>query len=246
MKVEDQYLQAKTEVIVKNNYQNRNRSDNRSNSRDRGQFRQDRGRPRFEQNHRGSNFQNNYRRYNRQNSRGEYRNDNYRSCGYNSGRGRSRERAFSGNYNGNRNRSMSKSRLRSGCRVSTNRDRIRCYNCREYDHFARDFPPLEKKENQRDYNRCLIWRKNKLFWWQNGPVENTQITFFRLMNGRDGTTTFLPLDSKIGGQIIHNWPSVVQFLNREQASYVYKKVDIGELINVSTIQQGDGTRRTIK
>ena len=27
---------------------------------------------------------------------------------------------------------------RSGSRASTNRDRIRCYKCREYDHFARD------------------------------------------------------------------------------------------------------------
>ena len=26
----------------------------------------------------------------------------------------------------------------SGSRASTNRDRIRCYNCREYDHFMRD------------------------------------------------------------------------------------------------------------
>ena len=38
------------------NYQNRNRLNNRSSSRDRGQFRQDRGRPRFEQNYRGNNF----------------------------------------------------------------------------------------------------------------------------------------------------------------------------------------------
>ena len=37
-------------------------------------------------------------------------------------------------------------RPRSGYRASTNKDRIRCYNCREYDHFARDCLPLEKKE----------------------------------------------------------------------------------------------------
>ena len=43
------------------------------------------------------------------------------------------------------------------------------------------------------------------------------------MNGGDGTTTFLPLDSKIGGQINHNRPSVGQSLTREQASYVYEK-----------------------
>ena len=57
------------------------------------------------------------------------------------------------------------------------------------------------------------------------------------MNGRDGTTAFLPLDSKIGRQIKHNGPSVGQFLTREQASYVYKRVESGETINVNTIQQ---------
>ena len=44
-------------------------------------------------------------------------------------------------------------------------------------------------------------------------------------------------DSKIGGQINHDRPSVGQFLTREQASYVYKKVESGETINVDTIQQ---------
>ena len=40
------------------------------------------------------------------------------------------------------------------------------------------------------------------------------------MNGRSGPTTFLPLDSKKGGQINYNRPSVGQFLTREHASYV--------------------------
>ena len=57
------------------------------------------------------------------------------------------------------------------------------------------------------------------------------------MNGRDGTTAFLPLYSKIGGQINHNRPCIRQFLTREQASYVYKKTESGEMINVDTIQQ---------
>ena len=50
------------------------------------------------------------------------------------------------------------------------------------------------------------------------------------MNGRNGTTTFLLLDSKIGGQIDHNRPSVGHFLTTEQASYVYKKVEMGEMM----------------
>ena len=57
------------------------------------------------------------------------------------------------------------------------------------------------------------------------------------MNGRDGTTTFLPLDSNTGGQIKYNSSYIGQFLTREQANYVYKKTESGEIINVDTIQQ---------
>ena len=58
------------------------------------------------------------------------------------------------------------------------------------------------------------------------------------MNGKDGTTALLPLDSKIGGQIkIHDRPIEGQFLTREQASYIYKKVESGETITIDTIQQ---------
>ena len=57
------------------------------------------------------------------------------------------------------------------------------------------------------------------------------------MKGRNGTTTFLPLDSKIGGQVSHERPNVGHFLTREQANYIYKKVETGEMINTDTIQQ---------
>ena len=57
------------------------------------------------------------------------------------------------------------------------------------------------------------------------------------MNGRDGITTLLPLDSKIGRLISHNRPRVGQFLTREQANYVYKKVETGEIIKTDAIWQ---------
>ena len=57
------------------------------------------------------------------------------------------------------------------------------------------------------------------------------------MNGRDGTTTFLPLDSRIGGQCGCNHPTVGQFLTREQTRYIYKKIETGETINTDTIEQ---------
>ena len=57
------------------------------------------------------------------------------------------------------------------------------------------------------------------------------------MNGRDGTTALLPLDSNIAGQIEYNSSHIGQFLTREQANYVYKKTELWEAINVDTIQQ---------
>ena len=43
------------------------------------------------------------------------------------------------------------------------------------------------------------------------------------MKGRDDTTAFLPLDSRIGGQGRSNHPTVEQFLTREPTRYIYKK-----------------------
>ena len=39
--------------------------------------------------------------------------------------------------------------LRSRSRASTNRDRSRCYKCREYDHFAKDCPTMTREERDR-------------------------------------------------------------------------------------------------
>ena len=57
------------------------------------------------------------------------------------------------------------------------------------------------------------------------------------MNGRDGTTAFLPLDSRIGRQGRDSRPTVGQFLTREQTRYIYRKVETGEMINTDTIEQ---------
>ena len=39
-----------------------------------------------------------------------------------------------------------KSRSRSNSRVSTNHDHVRCYRCREYDHFASECPTMPTDE----------------------------------------------------------------------------------------------------
>ena len=56
------------------------------------------------------------------------------------------------------------------------------------------------------------------------------------MNGRDDTTTFLPLDSRIGGQN-RGSPTVGEYLTRDQTKYIYKKVETGEMINTDMMQQ---------
>ena len=88
----------------------------------------------------------NFERQNRGGHRGNYRNENYNRERY---RSRSRERTFLRNIsNIGNDRSISNSRSRSGSRASTNRDRIRCYKCREYDHFVKDHP-TSKEERDR-------------------------------------------------------------------------------------------------
>ena len=42
---------------------------------------------------------------------------------------------------------------------------------------------------------------------------------------------------KIGGQVNNNRPNVGQYLAREQANYVYKKTELGDVINIETLQQ---------
>ena len=56
------------------------------------------------------------------------------------------------------------------------------------------------------------------------------------MNSRNDTTTFLPLDFKIGGQT-RDSPTVGQYLTRDQTRSIYKKVETGEMINTDTMQQ---------
>ena len=69
---------------------------------------------------------------------------------------------------------------------------------------------------------------------QDSPTENYMS--FKLMNGRNDTTTFLPLDSRIGEQGRDNHPTVGQFLTREQTRYIYRKVETGEIINTDMIK----------
>ena len=56
------------------------------------------------------------------------------------------------------------------------------------------------------------------------------------MNCRDDATAFLPLDFRIGGQSRDSHHTVGQYLTRDQARHVYKKVETGGIINVHTVK----------
>ena len=137
---------------IQNSYRS-NSGDRRIQFGGRTQYGQNRGRPRYKQNYRNDyrrgNFRGNVRMYwnfGRQNNRGGYI-GNYRNDHYNRewGRSRSRERSLPDNNSWRRDRSISNSRSRSGSRASTNKERIRCYKWREYDHFLKDCPTTNKE-----------------------------------------------------------------------------------------------------
>ena len=66
---------------------------------------------------------------------GNYNND------YMKGRSRDRYNERSAQSHG-----RDESRSRSNSRVSTNHDHVWCYRCREYDHFASEFPNMPTDE----------------------------------------------------------------------------------------------------
>ena len=107
------------------------------------------------QNYRGNRFRGNFRWDNRQSSREGYRSERYGNN--NRDMNRSRGRTFTGNHR--RDSSSSNDRSRSGSRASTNRDRIRCYACREYDHFMRDCPNSREERDLDQLQHMLNMEK---------------------------------------------------------------------------------------
>ena len=162
-----------------------------------------------------------------------YRNERYGNHN-DRNRNRSRERTFVGNYR--RDRSSSNDRSRSGSRASTNRDRIRCYMCRECDHFARDCPNSREERDLEQLQHMLNMEEQDCRSLSTHSSDGRLQKSFKLMNGRDGTTAFLTLDSRICGQGRDSYPTLGQYLTREQAKHICKKVETGQTIYVDTMK----------
>ena len=91
------------------------------------------------QNYRGNRFRGNFRGYGRQNNREIHMNERYGNNNRDRNRSKGKE-TLTRSYGNGRDRSSSNDKSRSGSKASINRERIRCYACREYDHFVRDCP----------------------------------------------------------------------------------------------------------
>ena len=97
------------------------------------------------QDYRGQNFTDRYR-------------VNYITEDFGRGRSRSRKRQYSCNF---RRNDQSSSWSRSGLRASTNRDRIRCFKCREYDHFAKDCLSSDTEKEQSEQMQQMLNLEDK-------------------------------------------------------------------------------------
>ena len=153
------------------------------------------------QNYRGNKFRGYFRGYGGHVNRESYRNEGYG----NNNRDRNRSRTITRSYGNGRDRSSSNDRSRSGSRASTNEDRIRCYACREYDHFVSDCPNSREERDLEQLQHMLNMEE------QDHRIESSDEDYrspLKLMNGRHDATTFLPLDFRIGGHSRDSYPTV--------------------------------------
>ena len=79
---------------------------------------------------------------------------------------------------------MSNSRSRSGSRASTNRDRIRCFECREYDHFARECPTRQASRETEQIQQMF------------NMDEDQTILQTSLMNTDEGELSITPMEAR--------------------------------------------------
>ena len=132
--------------------------------------------------------------------------------------------------------SESRSRSRSSSRVSTTRDRIRCFKCREYDHFANNCPNSITDE---DSDQGELHQVTLPILTQDNPTcsdVSASVDCLKFVKGENGSTSFLPLNSK-GGPFSYVRDRNAICSMEEQTKYVYKKVEQGNEINTDTKRQ---------
>ena len=69
----------------------------------------------------------------------------------------------------------------------------------------------------------------------NFGLHNTITRTFKLIEGKNDPTAFLPLSTYIGRQVNFSKSKDNHYLTEEQARHVYKKVETGSIINTETL-----------
>ena len=101
--------------------------------------------------------------------------------------------------------------------MSTNRDRIRCYKCREYDHFTKDCPTFKEEREIRQIKEMF-------------NLDEVQTSLKKL-----ATNTYATL-YKINIASV-NESKENKYLTEEQATHVYKKMESSNIINTNTLKE---------
>ena len=60
---------------------------------------------------------------------------------------------------------------------------------------------------------------------------------FKLIEGKNDPTTFLPLNTNIGGQLKPNKNKEMRYITEYQAKCINKKIELGDVISTGTIKQ---------
>ena len=168
---------------------------------------------------------------------------NYRQNAQWTFRNRSQSRNRNENYDNDYTRGSSRDRNNSqreesmsqfNSRVSTNCDRVRCYRCREYDHFASECPntPTDEETDYEEAESSLITNNDSKLL-SNQFRGGSRI--FKLVKGKNGTTPFLPLKMKTGGKVKYIQNKEAMCLTERQTDHVYKAIEEGNMINTKTV-----------
>ena len=115
------------------------------------------------------------------------------------------------------------SRSRSNSRVSTNHDHIRCYRCREYDHFASECPNTltDEEPDCDDADPASLQMMTQDYY----PIDSDgRNRIFKLVKGKNGTTSFLPSKEKTGGKVNYIQNKETMCLTEKQTSTMYTKL----------------------
>ena len=70
-----------------------------------------------------------------------------------------------------------------------------------------------------------------------GSLEEIKSEYLNFIEGKNGPTTFLPLNTNIGGQSKPNKNKEMRHLTEDQAKHIYKKVESRNVINIGTVKQ---------